>query len=232
MDLIDQQYLKTPFYGSRKMTAYLRKNGYDINRKRVQRLMIKMGMQAIYPIPNTSRPNKEHKIYPYLLKGVTAEAPNHIWSTDITYIRLDRGFVYLSAIIDWFSRYVLAWKLSNSLDNSFCIETLEDAFQYGIPKIFNTDQGAQYTAQSFIDKLEEKNEIQISMDSKGRALDNIFVERLWRSLKYEEVYLNSYESVADAEQGIDQYLSFYNKERFHQSLNYRTPAAVYFESKI
>ena len=230
MDLIDQEYLKYPFYGSRKMTAYLKDAGYNVNRKRIQHLMRKMGIEAIYPKANTSKANKEHKIYPYLLRNVSIKHPDHVWSTDITYIRLETGFVYLTAVIDWFSRFVLSWKLSNTLDTRFCREVLEEALLYGQPRIFNTDQGAQFTSHFFLEIL-EKREIQISMDSKGRALDNIFVERLWRSLKYEEIYLKSYESILEAENSINRYFSFYNKERFHQSLNYRTPEKVYFEFK-
>lgn len=229
MDLLDRQYLKTPFYGSRRMTAYLRSLGYEVNRKRTQRLMRKMGIEAIYPKQNTSAANKDHHKYPYLLREVDINRSNQVWSTDITYIRLKGGFVYLTAIIDWHSRYVLSWKLSNSLDAIFCVETLEEALNEGIPDIFNTDQGSQYTSDSFISVL-KKEGIKISMNSKGRCLDNVFVERLWRSLKYEEVYLKDYQSVMEAESSIDQYFKFYNHERFHQSLNYKTPKEIHFES--
>ena len=227
MDLIDQQYLKTPFYGSRRMTALLNKSGYHVNRKRVQRLMRIMGIEAIYPKPKTTHSKKEHFKYPYLLKGLEITFPNHVWSSDITYVRLERGFIYLTAIIDWYSRYVLSWSLSNTLESRFCVETLEEALEIGTPSIFNTDQGAQYTAQSFLNPLKAK-EIKISMDSKGRAIDNVFIERLWRSLKYEEVYLRSYRSISEAETAIEDYFRFYNQERLHQSLGYKTPENVYF----
>ena len=226
-DLIDRQYLKTPFYGSRRMAAFLKQSGYRVNRKRVQRLMRIMGMEAIYPKPKTSNANKEHFNYPYLLKNVEISSPNHVWSSDITYLRPECGFICLTAIIDWFSRYVLSWKLSNSPDSGFCVETLEEALNIGTPQIFNTDQGAQYTARRFLDPLKAR-EIRISMDSKGRAIDNIFLERLWRSLKYEEVYLKSYRNISEAEEAIESYFLFYNHERLHQSLGYQTPENVYF----
>ena len=227
MNLIDEQYTKTPFYGSRKMRVFLQKLGYWINRKRAQRLMQEMGICGICPGPNTSKRLKEHKVYPYLLRGLAIARPNQVWSTDITYIRLLKGFVYLVAILDWYSRYVLSWRLSNSLDSSFCVEALEESFRFGQPEIFNTDQGVQFTGTAFTTKLLDR-QIAISMDSRGRALDNIFVERLWRSVKYEEVYLKGYQAVDEAYQGLDRYFDFYNNERFHQSLDYRTPHEVHF----
>jgi putative transposase len=230
MNEIDRQYTKTPFYGSRRMTEHLRRQGHRINRKRVQRLMERMGLEAVFPGPNTSRRAQEHRIYPYLLKGLEITRPNQVWSTDITYIRLWQGFLYLVAIMDWYSRFVLAWRLSNSLDSSFCVEALEAAFLFGEPDIFNTDQGAQFTSLDFTGRLLDRR-IAISMDSRGRALDNVFIERLWRSVKYEEVYLNDYRSVADAQGGIGRYFDFYNAGRFHQALGYRTPQEVHFDGR-
>lgn len=226
MRLIDEQYMRTPFYGWPRMTACLQQQGYAINHKRVQRLMSKMGIQALYPKPSLSKPHPEHKIYPYLLRGMEITQPNQVWSTDITYVPVRNGFLYLVAVIDWFSRYVLAWQLSNTLDNHFCIEALQQALQTGRPTIFNSDQGAQFTALNFTALL-EKAEIQISMDGKGRALDNIFIERLWRTVKYEDVYLHDYATGAALFTGLTHYFAFYNHVRLHQSLNYRTPAAVY-----
>jgi putative transposase len=228
MRLIDEQFTKTPFYGSRRLTAWLRSCGYELNRKRVMRLMRVMGLEAIYPKPNLSRRGKGHKIYPYLLSGVKVSRPDQVWSSDITYIRLARGFLYLVAVMDWFSRYVLSWELSITLDADFCVSALQRALLGGRPEIFNTDQGVQFSSDAFISEL-ERRDIRISMDSRGRALDNVFVERLWRSLKYEEVYLNEYESVIEASEGIGRYFRFYNEERLHQSLGYRTPADVYAE---
>lgn len=228
MNLIDKQYTKTPFYGSRRMTAYLRRRKYQINRKRVQGLMQRMGLEAVFPGPNTSRRSQEHRIYPYLLKGLEITRPNQVWSTDITYIRLWRGFVYLVAVMDWYSRYVLAWRLSNSLDSFFCVEALEASFEFGRPDIFNSDQGVQFTSQEFTGRLLDR-QIAISMDSRGRALDNVFIERLWRSVKYEEVYLHDYQTVEDAQVGIGRYFDFYNNDRDHQSLGYRTPQEVHFD---
>lgn len=227
MRLIDEQYTKTPFYGWPKMTVYLQKLGYPINHKRVQRLMQIMGLQAIYPKPQTSPSAPGHKIYPYLLRGLPITRPNQVWSGDITYIPLANGFMYLLAIIDWFSRYVLTWQLSNTLDGLFCIQALNQALQQGQPEIFNTDQGAQFTALAFTDILQAAH-IRISMDGRGRALDNIFVERLWRTLKYEDIYLKDYATVPALITGLTDYFIFYNEERFHQSLDYRTPAQVYF----
>lgn len=210
------------------MTAVLRQQGENVNVKRVRRLLRLMGLEAIYPKPNTSKGSKDNvRRYPYLLKGLTIEKINQVWSTDITYIRLEKGFVYLVAVMDWYSRYVLSWRVSNSLDVSFCIEALEESFKYGQPSIFNTDQGSQFTSLSFTNALLERN-IQISQDGKGRAFDNIFIERLWRSLKYEEVYLKSYDSVVEAIEGIGYYFERYNCRRPHQSLNYSTPAQIHF----
>jgi putative transposase len=227
MRLIDVQYTQTPFYGWPKMTVYLQQLGYPINHKRVQRLMQLMGLQAIYPKPRTSTPAPGHKIYPYLLRGVNITRSNQVWSADITYVPLPKGFMYLVAIIDWFSRYVLTWQLSNTLDSHFCIQALQQALQHGQPEIFNTDQGAQFTALAFTGLLEAAH-IRISMDGRGRALDNIFVERLWRTVKYEEIYLKDYATVPDLITGLTRYFTFYNQERFHQSLGYRTPVEVYF----
>ena len=226
MNLIDEEYTRHPFYGSRKIAVYLRELGYLINRKRIQRLMRVMGLEAIYPGPNTSKRSHEHKVYPYLLRGLEIIWPNQVWATDITYIRLSNGFLYLVAVLDWASRYVLAWRLSNSLDSSFCIDALEESFAFGRPEIFNSDQGAQFTSEAFTQKLLD-HKIQISMDSQGRALDNVFVERLWRSVKYEEVYLKDYQTVREAEEGLHRYFEFYNTERFHQALDYKTPHKVY-----
>lgn len=226
MKLIDEQYTKTPFYGSPKLTAWLRRSGHQVNIKRVKRLMDKLGIEAIYPTKNLSQPKEGHRLYPYLLTGVKIERPNQVWSADITYIRLLRGFLYLVAVIDWFSRYVLAWRLSNTLDASFCVEALKAALEQNCPDIFNTDQGGQFTGDDFTSVLIGK-EVRISMDAKGRAFDNIFVERLWRTVKYENVYLNNYETAAATHAGLGEYFSFYNHERLHQSLAYQTPFEVY-----
>jgi putative transposase len=207
MRLLDAQYTATPFYGTRRMTAWLRSQGYAVNRKRVIRLMQQMGIEAIYTKPQLSQPGVGHKIYPYLLRGVKIERVNHVWSADITYIRLQQGFIYLVAVIDWWSRYVLSWAVSVTLDGYFCLEALERALRWGRPEIFNTDQGAQFTSQAFTERLRQ-GEIQISMDGRGRALDNVFVERLWRSVKYEEVYLREYNTVQEARQGLGSYFGF------------------------
>ena len=228
MGLIDEQYTKTPFYGVPRLTAWLRCQGHVVNRKRVARLMQKMGLVAIYPKPKTSAMGKSSKRYPYLLKGLRIIRPNQVWATDITYIRLTDGFVYLVAVMDWFSRYVLAWELSNSLDVYFCLSALERALSQSRPLIVNTDQGSQFTADAFINRLKAAN-IAISWDGRGSYFDNIFVERLWRSVKYEEVYLNDYDSVATAQRRLRDYFNFYNQQRFHQSLDYRTPHEVYFQ---
>jgi putative transposase len=226
MRLLDEQYTATPCYGVRRMTAWLRGQGYTVNPKRVGRLMQQLGLEAIYPKPRLSQPAEGHEIYPYLLRGVTIGGVNQVWSADITYIRLQSGFVYLVAVMDWFSRYVLSWSVSITMDVSFCVEALEQALRHGQPAIFNTDQGAQFTSRAFTERL-QKGGIAISMDGRGRALDNVFVERLWRTVKYEEVYLRDYHSVWDARQGLTDYFAFYNQARLHQALGYRTPAAVY-----
>ena len=226
MRWIDQQYLTTPFYGSRRMTAELRRAGRRINRKRVQRLMRLMGLEALGPKPKTSRPAAQHRIYPYLLRGVPIDRSNQVWAADITYIPMARGFLYLVAVMDWHSRYVLAWRLSNTMDTSFCLGALEDALRKGRPEIFNTDQGAQFTSVAFTEQLEAAG-VRISMNGRGRWLDNVFVERLWRSLKYEEVHLKAYANGLEARIGIGQWLRFYNARRPHQALGYQTPAATW-----
>jgi putative transposase len=228
MALLDRQYLKTPFYGSRRMTVWLRTQGHQVNRKRVRRLMQLMGLEAIYRHPNTSKPAPGHKIYPYLLRGLEINWVNQVWATDITYIPMARGFLYLVAIMDWHSRYVLAWRLSNTLEVDFCLEALEEALSKGKPEIFNTDQGSQFTSEAFTGRLLEEG-VQVSMDGKGRFMDNIFVERLWRSVKYEEVYLKAYQNGTEARRGIGAYLALYNQERPHQALGYRTPGQVFQE---
>jgi putative transposase len=230
MRKIDEQYLKTPFYGYRRMTIEMNRQGHRVNNKRVRRLMKKMGMEAVYPKPNLSRPKEREIRDPYLLRGIEIEKKDQAWSTDITYIPLKKGFIYLVSVMDWFSRYVLSWEVSNSLEESFCIEALEKALNRGKPEIFNSDQGSQFTSKRFTEKL-EKVGIKISWDGRGRALDNVFIERLWRSLKYEEVYPNCYENVLEAVSGISRYMEFYNKKRPHQSLKYMTPFEVYFEGK-
>lgn len=227
MRLIDQLYTKCPFYGILRMTAWLQRQGHSVNHKRIRRLMRKMGIQGICPKRNLSKAPGNHEKYPYLLGGLKIDHPNQVWCSDITYIRLVNGFVYLVAIMDWFSRFVLSWAISNTLDTSFCMEALDRALQQGKPDIFNTDQGAQFTSNPFTCRLESEK-IKISMDGRGRAFDNIFIERLWRSVKYEEVYLNDYEMVHDAITGIERYFKFYNDERPHQSLSYQTPAEVHF----
>ena len=223
---LDATYTAYPFFGSRRLTVWLQQQGYAVNRKRVSRLMRQLGLTAIYPGPRTSVPHPGHTVYPYLLRGVAITAVNQVWSTDITYIRLHGGFVYLTAVMDWYSRYVLAWELSNTLAEDFCLATLDRALRITTPHIFNTDQGAHYTSQAFTGRLLTAG-VRISMDGKGRALDNIFVERLWRTVKYEEVYLKDYQSMAEAVDAIGVYFRFYNDRRPHQSLGYRTPRAVY-----
>jgi len=226
--LIDEEYTRHPFYGSRRMVIFLKAAGHTVNRKRVQRLMRQMGLVGMAPGPNTSRAHPEHKVYPYLLRGVPVTKPNQVWSTDITYIRLAHGFAYLVAIIDWYSRRVLSWRLSNCMDSSFCVEALEEALaRHGAPEIFNTDQGSQFTSEDFTDPLLERG-IRISMDGRGRWMDNVFVERLWRSLKYEEVYLKAYASIPQAKQQIGKYFEFFNRQRRHQSLDDQTPDTVYY----
>jgi putative transposase len=226
MKLIDRQYLDTPFYGARKIAAWLKSQGQRVNRKRVQRLMHLMGLKAIYRRPRTSKPAPGHKIYPYLLSGMKITQPNQVWAADITYIPMARGFLYLVAIIDWYSRYVLSWRLSNTLDAGFCVEALEEALRKGKPDIFNTDQGAQFTGEAFTGLLEQHG-VRISMDGKGSYNDNLFIERLWRSVKYEEVYLKAYQDGRDARIGLGNYFRFYNTERPHQTHGYRPPAEVY-----
>jgi putative transposase len=229
MRLIDEEFTRHPFYGSRRLTHYLKKLGYQINRKRVKGLMKKMGISAIYPKPNLSVPNIGHKKFPYLLRDLPITRPNQVWSADITYIRMQSGFMYLVAVIDWFSRYVLSWKLSNTLDSYFCVEALKEALSKGVPpEIFNTDQGVQFTSNDFINCLQEID-IRISMDGKGRALDNVFIERLWRSVKYEYVYLHEHKMVPDLYKGLSKYFFFYNKERPHMSLNYSVPHDIHFQ---
>jgi putative transposase len=226
MRLMDEQYTRTPFYGSRRMATWLVTRGFQVNRKRVSRLMALMGIEAVYPKPKLSQPGEGHKIYPYLLRGVAVERINQVWSTDITYIRMAQGFVYLVAVMDWFSRYVLSWRLSLTMELDFCVEALRCALRRGRPEIFNSDQGSQFTSEKFTAELAAK-QIAISMDGRGRCMDNIFIERLWRSLKYEEVYLKDYESVQEAREKIERYFRFYNQSRLHQSLAYQTPATIY-----
>lgn len=230
MRLIDEQYLATPFYGSRRMAAWLECRGEPVNRKRVQRLMRIMGLEAIHPGPKTTTRSPDHKIYPYLLRGVPIDRRDQVWSTDVTYLPLEGGYMFLAAVIDWHSRFVLSWRLSNTLDGRFCLDALNAALEEGRPEVFNTDQGTQFTARTFTGRLEEAG-VAISMDGRGRALDNVFVERLWRSLKYEEVYLKAYGSVGDLESGLANWFAFYNHERPHQSLAYRTPAEVYRDAE-
>jgi putative transposase len=227
MKLIDRQYLTTPFYGARKIAAWLNSQGHQVvNRKHARRLMRLMGITAIYRRPRTSKPAPGHKIYPYLLGGMQITRPNQVWAADITYIPMARGFLYLVAIIDWYSRYVLSWRLSNTLDASFCVETLEEALKKDKPEIFNTDQGSQFTGDAFTGILKQHG-VKISMDGKGSYNDNLFIERLWRSVKYEEVYLKAYQDGRDARIGLGNYFRFYNTERPHQTLGYRTPAEVF-----
>jgi putative transposase len=226
MKLIDRQYLITPFYGMRKMAIWLKSQGHQVNRKRVRRLMSLMGLKAIYQRPRTSKPAPVFKVYPYLLKGLQVTHPNQVWAADITYIPMQHGFLYLVAIIDWYSRYVLSWRLSNTLDGDFCVEALEGALKQGKPEIFNTDQGSQFTAEAFTQVLEQ-HKVRISMDGKGSYNDNLFIERLWRTVKYEEVYLKVYQDGREARHSLDRYFRFYNTQRPHQSLKYQTPAEVY-----
>ena len=228
MRRLDEMHLKRPFYGSRRLTDWLRDEGHDVNRKRVQRLMRLMGIMAIYPKKNTSQPGKGHKVYPYLLKGLEINRPGQVYCTDITYIPMSKGFVYLVAVMDWHSRKVLSWRVSNTMDSDFCVDALEEAIErYGAPEIFNTDQGSQFTSEAFTRVLKAA-EIKISMDGKGRWVDNVFVERLWRSVKYEEVYLKAYESMTQAKASIGEYFKFYNAERKHQTLG-MVPDQMYFE---
>ena len=226
MRLLDEQYTRTPCYGVLRMAAYLRSLGHEVNPKRVRRLLRTMGLEAVYQKPGTSQPNPEHKIYPYLLRGLPIDRCDQVWSSDITYVRLSRGFVYLMAVIDWYSRYVLGWALSNTLDADFCIEAVGEILEERQCEIFNMDQGSQFTTPRFTQPLLDKG-IRVSMDGRGRALDNIFVERLWRTVKYEHVYLQEIQTVQEAWSGLREFFDFYNNERFHQSLDYRTPAQVY-----
>ena len=231
MNLIDEQYTETPFYGRRRMTAWLRNQvKFAVNQKRVAGLMQDLGLQAIYPKPNTSKANKSHEKYPYLLRDFQIVRPGQVYSTDITYVRLGGGFAYLCAVIDWHSRYVLSWRLSNTLDTEFCLEALEEALKKGVPEIFNSDQGCQFTSTEFTGVLKRAG-VLISMDGRGRALDNIFVERLWRSVKYENIYPKNYRTMSEARQGLEEYFKFYNEDRLRQSLGYRTPESVHFEIK-
>jgi len=228
MHLIDEQYLKTPSWGSRSMRNYLRRKGYKVNRKRVQRLMRLMGLEAIYPKPKTSRPHPGHKVYPYLLRNLSIDRPNQVWAADVTYIPMARGFMYLAVVMDWYSRKVLAWQLSNTLETDFCVQALEEALlKHGRPEIFNTDQGAQFTSQAFTGLL-KSHEIQISMDGRGRVQDNIFIERLWWSVKYQYLYLWSFDNAAQLRQGLFQWFQLYNQERSHQALDNLTPDEVYY----
>ena len=233
MRLLDEQYTRTPFYGIRRMTVFLNKQGHGVNHKRVRRLMRLMGLETIYPKRRRlSVQDGSHTVYPYLLNGLAITRPNQVWASDITYIRMKKGFLYLVAVMDWYSRYVLSWALSNSLDVAFCIEALEDALRMSAPQIFNSDQGTQFTSEAFTSIL-RANGVKISMDGRGRVFDNIFIERLWRTLKYEEVYIKEYRTVQEATENIARYFHFYNWERFHESFDYRTPHQVYYEtSKI
>ena len=229
MRIIDKQYLKTPVYGSRSMRNYLRRLGYNINRKRVQRLMRLMGLEAIYPKPKTSKPHPEHKIYPYLLRGLKIRRSNQVWAADITYIPLQHGFMYLVAVMDWYSRKVLSWRVSNTLEADFCVEALKDAINsHGCPEIFNTDQGSQFTSEDFTGELEDHG-IKISMDGRGRFQDNIFIERLWWTVKHHYVYLRTFDNGTDLRNGLQHWFEYYNQERFHQSLDGLTPDEVYFK---
>ena len=226
MRLLDEQYTRTPFYGVPKMTESLRDRGYVVNPKRIRRQLRQMGLEAIYPKPRLSKPAPGHRIYPYRLRNVVITRPDQVWSSDITYIRLRAGFIYLVAVMDWFSRYVLSWEISTSLDATFCCSALDRALRHGRPEIFNTDQGAQFTSDAFTSRLEAEN-ILISMDGRGRALDNVFVERLWRTVKYEDVYLKDYSDPPDAVRNLGPYFTFYNGQRLHQALGYLTPETVY-----
>jgi putative transposase len=230
MRLLDEQYTRCPFYGVEKMTRWLLKQGHRVNEKRVRRLLRMMGLWAVYPKPRLSQPVQGTQVYPYLLKGVSVDRADQVWSTDITYVRLWQGFIYLVAIMDWYSRYVLSWEVSVSLENSFCVSALDRALTDAQPEIFNSDQGAQFTSQAFTQKLLDRG-IRISMDGRGRVFDNIFVERLWRSVKYEEVYIKDYRSVREAINGLRSYFEFYNRERIHQSLEYQTPESVYRQGR-
>lgn len=226
MTKIDREYTAHPFLGSRRLTTWLREQGHEVNRKRVQRLLRLMGLEAIYPKPRLSVRGARHKVYPYLLRGVAIERPDQVWSTDITYIPLPAGFMYLTAVLDWHSRYVLSWRLSNTLEGAFCLEALDEALSRGCPEVFNTDQGVQFTSPSFTQRLESAG-ARVSMAGKGRCLDNVFVERLWRTVKYEEIYVWRHETVPALLRGLTGYFGYYNEERRHQALDHQTPAEVY-----
>jgi putative transposase len=230
MRSIDKEYTDHPEKGSRRMAVRLKELGHAVNRKRVQRLMRLMGLEAIYPKPKLSAPDHSHRVYPYLLRNVTIDRVDQVWSTDITYIPLVSGFMYLAAVIDWYSRYVLAWRLSNTLEGTFCVELLDEALEWGRPEIFNTDQGVQFTAAAFTGRLEQAG-VRVSMDGKGRCLDNVFVERLWRTVKYEDVYLRNYERVPELSAGLGRFFPYYNESRPHQSLKYRAPGVVWREGR-
>jgi putative transposase len=231
LKLLDEQYLKTPCYGSRKMLRFLREQGYRVNRKRVQRLMRKLGIEAIYCKPHLSLSHPEHRVYPYLLRNLAIDRANQVWSTDITYLSVLRGHFYLVAVMDWWSRKVLSWRISNSLDVAFCVEALQEALEeHGKPEIFNSDQGSQFRSVEFTDCLRAA-EVRISMDGRGRYLDNIFIERLWRSIKYELIYLKEFRDGIELQRGVRQWMDWYNKERYHQALDYRTPNQVYYDNK-
>jgi putative transposase len=230
MLLIDKQYLETPFYGPRQMTRHLRREGYAVSRTRISRLMKLMGLSAIYQKPNTSKPNIQHKVYPYLLRGLAIDRPNQVWCTDITYIPMRKGFLYLVAIMDWATRKVLSWRLSNTMEADFCVAALEEALErYGKPEIFNTDQGSQFTSDEFLSVLQNTPDIRISMDGKGRWMDNVMIERLWRSLKYECVYLHAFETGNEVRQGLKHWIDFYNSRRPHSSLDDKTPDEAYWQ---
>jgi len=230
MRLIDEQYLETPFYGPRQMTRHLRREGYGVSRTRIRRLMKLMGLSAIYQKPNTSTPNVQHKVYPYLLRGLSIDRPNQVWCADITYIPMPRGFLYLVVIMDWATRKVLSWRLSNTMEADFCVDALDEALRlYGQPEIFNTDQGSQFTSAEFISVLQQKPGILISMDGKGRWMDNVMIERLWRSLKYECIYLHAFATGSEVRQGLKQWIDFYNTERPHFSLDDKTPDEAYWQ---
>jgi putative transposase len=226
MRLIDEQYLKTPFYGSRRMTAFLERRGEVVNRKRVRRLMALMGLEGLDPRRRTTVATADARVYPYLLRDRVLTRPDEVWSSDITYVPMRRGFMYLTAVIDWYSRYVLSWRLSNTMDVGFCLEALDEALSRGCPEIFNTDQGSQFTSREYTGRLEAAG-VAVSRDGRGRALDNVFVERLWRSVKYEDIYIKDYDHVIDLEAGLSAYFRFYDEERLHQSLDYCTPGEVY-----
>ena len=231
MNRIDEQFTKTPFYGVPRMTAWLNREGYPVNQKRVRRLLRAMGLEAVYPKPKLSLAHPEHKKYPYLLKDLVIDRSDQVWGSDITYIRMVHGFVYLTAVMDWFSRYVLAWQISITLETGFCLQALEQALGISKPEIFNTDQGVQFTCLDFTGRLEQE-EIRISMDGRGRVFDNIFVERLWRTVKYEEIYLKHYQTVSEARDGLAKYFLFYNTERIHEALDYRTPYELYVKGRM